>query len=75
MKLLSYDQHFPKSMRPSRAGNSHTNSRKWAKIELVGDFMPAKIELVNDLIVVLITCKCDEESIKNEVAIVLTTFS
>ena len=34
-----------------------------------------KIELVQDLISVLITCKSDEESIKNENAIIRTTFT
>ena len=64
MKSRSSGQHFPKSMRPSREGNSHVNSRKWAKIELVRDFMHT-----------LIICKFDEDSIKNEVTIVLPTFS
>ena len=51
-------------MGPQRADNSHANHQHWAKIELVQDFMP-----------VLITCKFDEDPIKNEVAIVCTTFS
>ena len=63
-KMLSSGQHFPKSMRPSRAGSSRANSRKWVKTELVRDFMP-----------VLIICMFDEDCIKNEVAIVWTTFS
>ena len=31
---------FYTSMGPSRMGTSHANSLKWAKIELVQDFMP-----------------------------------
>ena len=62
MKSLSPGQHFPKSMGPSRV--AHANSRKWAKIELVQDFMP-----------VLVMYMFDEDSIKNEVAIFRTTFS
>ena len=51
-------------MEPSRVDYSHVNSQKWAKLKLVWDFMP-------DLVI----CKLDEDSIKNEVAIVRTTFS
>ena len=58
-----FGQHFPKSMRPSRAGNTHANSRKKAKIELVRDFMTS-----------FFICMFDEDLIKNEVAIDLTTF-
>ena len=36
-----------------RAGNSHTNSQKWAKMEFVRDFMP-----------VLIICKFDKKKRK-----------
>ena len=43
MKLLSFGQHFPKSIEPSRAGNSHANSQNWVKIELIWDFMAALI--------------------------------
>ena len=64
MKLVSSRQHFSKSIRPSRAGNSHANSRNWAKIKLVRDFMP-----------VLIICMFDEDLIKTEVGMVQTTFS
>ena len=53
MKSLSSRQHFPKSMRPLKVGNSHANNWKWAKIKLVQDFMP-----------VLVICKFDEESMK-----------
>ena len=101
--------------------NSHANSGKWDKIELVPDFMTVlilckfdedpikngcycpdimfpiiclwetkgqvtlirkvlsapKLELLQDFLAVLIiyTCKSDENSIKNEFAIVRTTFS
>ena len=35
-KSLSFGQHFPKSMNPSRAGNyPQTNDWKWAKIEML----------------------------------------
>ena len=34
-----------------------------------------QIELVQDFMAVLITGKSDEDSIKNEIAVVLTTFS
>ena len=64
MKSLSSGQQFPKSMRRSRAGNSHANTQKWAKIDFSRDFMP-----------VLVICKFDEDPIKNEVAIIRTTFS
>ena len=37
MKSLSCGQHFPKSLGPSRADNSHANSGNWAKIELIRD--------------------------------------
>ena len=57
-------QHFPKSTRPSRAGYFHANGQKWAKIETVRDFTP-----------VLVICNFHEDSIKNEVAIIPTTFS
>ena len=43
--------------------NFHVNSSIWSKIELVQNFLA-----------VLITCKSDEDSIKNEIAIVWTTF-
>ena len=49
MKSLASGQHFPKSVRPSRVGNSHTNSSICPKIERVQDFM-----------IVLITCKFDD---------------
>ena len=62
-KSLSSGQHFPKSLRPSRARILHANGRKRAKIELFRDFMPF-----------LVICKFDENSIK-KVAIVRTTFS
>ena len=43
MKLLLSRQHFMKFTGPSRVGNSHANSRNWAKIELVRDFMPVLV--------------------------------
>ena len=46
-----------------KAGSSHKNNLICPKIKLVQDFMA-----------VLITCKSDEDSIKNEIAIVQTTF-
>ena len=49
--MLSSWQHFRKSIGPSREGNSHFNSLKWAKIQLVRDFTPA-----------LAICKCNEYS-------------
>ena len=64
MKSLSSKQHFPQSMRPSRAANSPANGQNWAKIKFVRDF-----------ITVLVICKFDEDPNKNEVAIVRTTFS
>ena len=67
MKLLSSEPHFPKFMRPSRTGNSLmpiVKSSPKSSCVLVRDFMP-----------VLITCKFDEDPIKNEVASFRTTFS
>ena len=48
--------------RPSRAANSAVLGRIWLKFELVRDIM-----------VVLVTCKYEEDPIKNEGARVLTT--
>ena len=48
----------------SRASNSEVNGPIWPEIELVRDFMA-----------VLVTCKYDEDPIRNEVAILRTTFS
>ena len=62
MQSLSSEQHFMTSMGPSRMGNSHDNSLKWAKIELVPDFMP-----------VLVICMLDEDTIKNEVLTIFST--
>ena len=64
IKSRSSGQHFSKSLWSSRAGNSPAKSQKWAKIEILRDFMPVRV-----------ICKFDEDSIKNEVAIVRTTFS
>ena len=65
VKALSY-AHFLRYkymgiffFRRSRASNSEVNSRIWPKIYHVCDFM-----------VVLVTCKFDEDVIKTEVAIV-----
>ena len=55
---------FSESMGHSRAGNYHDNSPNRAKIELVQDFMSVPV-----------ICKFDEEPIKNEVAVIRTTFS
>ena len=55
MKSISSRQHFPKSMEPSRAGNSQANSWIGAKIEHVSDFMS-----------LLVICKFDEASIKDQ---------
>ena len=52
-----------KSMVPSRVCISHANSHKWVKTERVRDVMP-----------ILFICKFDDVSIKNEVAVVRTTF-
>ena len=46
------------------ASNSDVNSPIWPKIKLI-----------QDLMAVLIICKSDEDSIKNEIAIIQTTFS
>ena len=48
--------------RRSRAANSAVNGRIWSNFELVQDFM-----------VVLVTCKNEEDAIKNEGARVFTT--
>ena len=64
MKLLLSWQHFPKSIGPSRTGNSHANSQNRAKSELFQDFMH-----------VLIICQFDEDPIRNEISISQTTFS
>ena len=48
----------------SRASNSNVNSLMWLKVELIQDFMA-----------VLVTCKIDKDWIKDEVAIVWTTLS
>ena len=64
MKLLSSREHFLKSMRTSRADNSHANNRNWVIIELGRDFMP-----------VLVIFKFDKDPIKYEVVIVWRTFS
>ena len=53
MKWLLSGQHFLKSMGPSRMGNSQAKKQKWAKIELLRDFVP-----------VIVICKFDEDSIK-----------
>ena len=50
--------------RRSRADNSAVLGRIWPKFELVRDIM-----------VVLVTCKYEEDPIKNEGASVFTTFS
>ena len=70
MKELEWSQDFShyKSMghfsRRSRAANSAVLGQIWPKFELVRDIM-----------VVLVTCKYEEDPIKNEGAIVFTTFS
>ena len=66
MKELEWSQAFShyKSIRRSRAANSAVLSRIWPKFELVRDIM-----------VVLVTCKYEEDPIKNEGASVFTTFS
>ena len=70
MKELEWSQDFShyKSMgffsRRSRAANSTVLSRIWLKFELVRDIM-----------VVLFTCKYEEDPIKNKGARVDTTFS
>ena len=48
----------------SRVGNYHANRPNSAKIKLVQDFISVPV-----------ICKFDEDPIKNEVAIVRTTFS
>ena len=48
----------------SRAGNCEVSRQMWLLFELVRDVMP-----------VLVSCKFDEDPIKNEGAIVSTTFS
>ena len=55
---------FLKSVGPSRVANSHANSRKWVQIKDVRDFLPF-----------LVIYMFNEDSIKNEVAVVRTTFS
>ena len=45
------------------SNNSHVNS----------PILP-KIKFVQDFVAVLIICKSDEDSIKNEIAIIQTTF-
>ena len=63
MKSLTSGQHFP-SFRPTETKwqVTHVKSPIWPKIQLIQDFMA-----------ILKTCKSDEDSIKNEIAIVRTT--
>ena len=118
MKLILSGQHFSKSMGPSSAGNSHGNSRNWAKVKLVQDFtsilviytlswrhhFPIKMKSLSSAqhfprlwdtkgqvtirptvqtalksnlskILCLSPLSADEDPIKNEVAIIQTTFS
>ena len=69
MKELEWSQDFSHYVygdfsRPSRAVNSAVLGRIWPKFELVRDIM-----------VVLITCKYEEDLIKNKGASVFTTLS
>ena len=61
LKALSCPQHI---FWHSRAGNSEVNGCMWPEFQLVQDFMA-----------VLIICKFDEDTIKNEGPFVSTTFS
>ena len=49
--------------RHSRASNSEVNSLIWPEFEVILDFM-----------VILVTCKFDEDPIKSDVALLRTTF-
>ena len=64
MNSLSFEQNFPKSMGPSRVAYSNANSRKFAKIEVLRDFMP-----------VLFIYKFDKDSIKTKVGIIRKNIS
>ena len=63
MKALECSQHYTSIFRRSRADNSGSGGGIWLKFELIQDFMH-----------VLVTCKNKADSIKNEGAIVVTTF-
>ena len=64
MKALECKQDYMMFFRRSRATNS----------EVSGGILP-KFELIQAFIVVLVTCKNEEDPIKNEGARVLTRFS
>ena len=64
LKALSVGQCQNGHVRKSRASNSEMN----------GPISP-KFEIIRDFIIVLVTCKFNEDPIKSEVAIIRTTFS
>ena len=63
MKALEFPQHYLSIFRHSRADNSITCDGIWPQFQLIQAF-----------IVVLVTCKNEEDSVKNEGARVITTF-
>ena len=63
MKALECSQHYTSIFRRSRADNSRVRDGIWPKFELIQALMHA-----------LVTCKLEDDSIKNEGARVVTTF-
>ena len=63
MKVLECSQHYTLIFKCSRAANS-----------LVGDGIWQQFKLIQAFMVVLVTCKNDEDPFKNESTRVLTTF-
>ena len=62
-------------MKSLLSGQNYVNGRLNGKLLNVNSPICPKIELVKDFIAVLITGKSNEESIKNKIPIVQTTFS
>ena len=55
----------------SRVGNYHIKGQNSAKIKLMQDLMSVLIDLMS----VPVICKFDKDPIKNEIAIIRTTFN
>ena len=63
MKAPECSQHHTSFLRRSRAGNSIVGGGIWPKLELIEAFMH-----------VLVTCKNEDDLVKNEGARVIATF-